>query len=1066
MFCATQAFAQNRTITGTVTSKDDGFPLPGVSVTVPGTQVGTVTNDYGKFTIKVPASAKSLAFTFVGYNRVVIAIGATDIVNATLETNAKELKEVVVTSGYGIKQTARSNSNSAQVVTATELNTVREPNINNALAGKVAGIQVRSQSAAALGRNTEVRLRGASGFGTGSGALYVVDGTILPNADDLNLDDIESVTVLQGAAAAALLGSQGANGAIIITTSKAKKNGGLNIDLRLGATWDKAYILPNYQNTYGGGNDHNFEQYVWKQGDPEHWKSLSGKYYPDYADDSSWGPKMVGQEYIPWYAWYAGTKYTGKTASWVPQPNNAAEFFRTGVLTDNSLTFNKAGDDYSFKLSYGNVYQQGIIPTQDLRRNTLNLNYNYDLNKHLSLSANINYVNQKQHGLVQDGYANQSSGSFDQWFHRDVDMGIMKELQNLQYGPGQYASWNHNDPAAWDPANPTAFYGGNYWYNFYTYQNLQKNYFNRDRLYGNIALTYKVNNDLNFRLTYRKQQNTQYEERIESTELALSQTQTGLKGHYYSYQNYSNRENLEFLATYNKKIRDFTINANFGTDKFNWTDKENGGETKDGLTIPYVYALSNSVSTPILYNVRKKEKYNAVLGHVALSWKDLIFLDGSIRNDWFSTLPQNNNAVLSKSAGLSFVFSDLLKSQDKWLSYGKIRATYGQIPKALGDNNETFGWGKYPGAAYNVQTNKYAGQLIMSSPDQNVDPSIHGSVVTQKELGIDLRFLNDRIGISGTYWTGSETGIPASVNVNSASGFSSILTNFGDVEKKGFDITANGYPVRVPNFSWNISLTYSNLLEDKVIEISNKYNVQQIIVAYNTFNQVPYLVQKAGYAWGQLFGTGIARNAAGVPILDVDGTYKQAKAVYFGSVLPKHTGGLQNTFTLFKDFAFNFNIDYQFGGKFSSLSNAWGAYSGLAKQTAVLNDKGNPIRDNVADGGGVHQVGVDVNGKPVSMYVDAYKFFHANFDNGTEDMFVYDLTFIKLREAGISYRIPVKKLGISAIKNATIQLQAHDLWLIYAKSKDYDPSQISAVQGESGQLPGTRGIGFNLRIGF
>ncbi|HEY8929351.1 MAG TPA: SusC/RagA family TonB-linked outer membrane protein [Mucilaginibacter sp.] len=1069
VFCITQAFAQNRTITGTVTGKDDGLPLPGVSVTVPGTSVGTQTNDYGKYTIKVPASAKSLQFSFVGYKRATLTIGSTDVVNAVLETNSNQLKEVVVTTGYGIKQTARSNPNSAQVVTATELNTVRQPNVNNALAGKVAGIQVRSQSAAALGRNTEVRLRGASGFGTGQGALYVVDGTILPNSDDINLDDVESVTVLQGAAAAALLGSQGANGAIVITTSKAKKTGGLGIDLRLGATFDKAYILPNYQNTYGGGNNPVFTQYIWQQGEPNEWKSLSGKYYPDYVDDSSWGPKMVGQEYIPWYAWYPGTKYTGKTASWTPQPDNAKQFFRTAPLLDNSVTFNKAGDDYSFKLGYGNIYQEGIIPTQELKRNTLNLNYNYDLNKHFSLSANINYVNQKMKGpQSQDGYANQTSGSFDQWFHRDIDMGIMKELQNLQYGPGQYASWNHSDPGTYSAANPTAFYGGNYWYNFYTYQNLEKDFFNRDRLYGNIAFTYKLNNDLSFRLTYRKQQNNQYYENIESTELAQSATQTGLKGKYETDISNSNRENFEFLATYHKKIHDFTVDANAGSDKFNYSLKENYAVTNNGLTIPYLYSIGNSATTPTITNNRYKERYNALLAHASVGWKDMIFLDGSVRNDWYSTLPQAKNDVLSKSAGVSFVFSDLLKDQFSWLSHGKVRATYGQIPKALGTTNETFGWGRYPGAAYTVQPNKYAGQLIMSAPDQNVDPQIHGSTVTQKELGLDLRFLNDRIGVSGTYWQGSETDIPSTISVNGASGFNSILTNFGDVEKKGFDLTINGYPVKTPNFSWNISATYSNLLEDKVVAISAKYGVHQIVVSGggNTFSNVPYLVQKEGMAWGQLYGHGIATNAAGVPILDASGFYTINTAKYFGSVLPKHTGGIQNSFTIFKDFAVDFNIDYQFGGKFASLSSAWGDFSGLSKFSASLNDKGNPIRDNVADGGGIHQVGVDKNGNPVSMYVNAYDYFHNNFNNGTTDMYVYDLTFIKLREAGISYRIPVKKLGLTGIKNASIQLQAHDLWLIYAKTRDFDPSQISAVQGESGQLPGTRGIGFNLKVGF
>jgi len=1066
----TVVFAQTRTITGTVTGKDDNFPLPGVSISVPGTQIGTVTNDYGKYTIKVPATAKSIAFSFVGYNKHVSELGATDIINIALETNAKQLKEVIVTGGYGIKQTAKSNSNSAQVVSATELNTIREPNINNALAGKVAGIQVRSQSAAALGRNTEVRLRGASGFGAGSGALYVVDGTVLPNADDLNLDDVESVTVLQGAAAAALLGSQGANGAIVITTSKAKKNGGLGIDLRIGATFDRAYILPNYQNTYGGGNNPIFTQYVWKQGDPDHWKSLTNKYYPDYSDDSSWGPKMEGQEYIPWYAWYAGTQYTGKTASWTPHPTNAADFFQTAPLLDNSITFNKSGDDFSFKLGYGNLYQKGLIPNQDLKRNTLNLNYNYDLNKHLSLNSSINYTNQKQNGVVNDAYGNPGTGGLTQWFHRDLDMGILKELRHLQYGPGQYASWNHNDPAAWSADNPTAFYGGNFWYNYYTYQDLLKDPSNNDRFFGHVALTYKVNNDLSFKMTYRKQQLTLWQENYTPTELEISATQSGVKAGYTSNNSYSNRENLEFLATYSKKIKEFKIDANVGTDKFHWTFKNNFGATAGGLTIPGLYNIGNSLNPPTIINTRITEAYNAVLSHVALSWKDLIFIDGSLRNDWFSTFPQAKNDVLSKSAGISFAFSDLLKSQDKWLSYGKLRATYGQIPKALGNTNETFGAYLYPGASYIVNPQKLNGQLVQTTPNQLVDEQIHGSTVTQKELGLDLRFFNDRIGISGTYWTGSEIAIPASIGVNGASGVNSILTNFGDVEKKGFDLNINGYPVRLPNFSWNISLTYSNLLEDKVVEISNKYNVHQIIVARNTnfgASGVPFLVQTTGMAWGQIFGPGVLRNSAGVPILDAVGMYQRNPAVYFGSVLPKHTGGIQNTFNLFKDFAFNFNIDYQFGGKFASLTDAFGAQSGTILRTAALNDKGNPVRDAPADGGGIHTVGVDANGKPVSFYVSAHDFYTNNFNNATEDEFVYDLTFIKLREAGISYRIPVKKLGIgNVIKNATFQVQAHDLWLIYAKTKDFDPSQISAVQGESAQLPGTRGFGFNLKVGF
>ena len=1073
MLCVTQVFAQNRTVTGTVTAKEDGLPIPGATVKIKGSNEGTQTNAAGKFTLSVPSGA-SLVISFVGTAPQTVVVGDKTTINVALAQNQAQLNEVVV-SAYGIKQSARSNSNSAQVVTSNELNTVREPNINNALAGKVAGIQVRSQSAAALGRGTEVRLRGATGLGTGNPPIYVVNGTVLPNSDDINLDDVDNVTVLQGAAASALFGSVGAYGAIVITTKKAKKNAGLGVDLNLGATFDNVYILPNYQNTYGGGNDPNLEQYNWKAGDPDAWKALSGKYYPDYSDDSSWGPKMVGQEYIPWYAWYPGSKYSYKTAKFVPQPNNAKDYFNTGVTLNNSIAFNKAGDDYNFRMGYGNEYIKGLIPDQDLRKNTLNLNYSYDLNKHLSVSADINYVNQKIHGQVQDAYANQTTGSFNSWFHRDLDMNLMRELKTLRSPDGTLATWNHLDPGVYDPNNPQHFYGANYWYNFYAYQDNLRDYNNHDRLFGNISLTYKITKDLSLKATYRKQQNTSYTEQIVGYDLEQSAVQTGVKSSYYTQNTYSNQEHIEFLANYNKKIKDFTVDVNAGTDHFNWTYKDNSVQTNNGLTIPNLYTVNNSVDPPTLVNNRVHEEYNAVYGTASFGWKDILFLNGTLRNDWFSTLPSYQNAVLSKSIGGSFIFGELLKGQSSWLSYGKIRASWGEIPKALGFNSpnwgdDPFGAYRYPGSAYTVNANKFKGNLLMTSPDQYVDPNITGSTVTQKEIGIDLRFLNDRLGLSATYWDGSEKNFPATLSVNGASGFSSILTNFGLITKKGIDFNLLIVPFRSSNFTWTFNATYSNLLQDKIVEISDKYGVDRVTSATNTqFSGVvtPIMVQQKGKEWGQLYGNGILRNAAGIPILAADGSYQNNPDVYYGSVLPKHTGGIQNSFTVLKDFTINVNIDYQFGGKTFSLSDMWGTYSGLTARTAVLNDKGNPVRDDVAAGGGVHVTGVDATGKAVSTYIGAYDYFHNFVNNQTFDPYIEDLTFIKLREVGLAYRIPVKKLGISNyIKSASFQLQAHDLWLIYAKTKDFDPSQISGVQGEQGQLPGTRGIGFNLKIGF
>jgi len=445
--------AQNKTVTGRVTSKDDGLPLPGVSVRVVGTTLGTQTNADGKFSLSVPASAKSLGFSFIGFTSQTVEITSAPL-DVKLTSSANKLSEVVITGAYGTKQSSRSASYAAQVVKSDALNTIRQPNVNNALAGKVAGVQVRSQSAAALGRNTNIRLRGATGFGSGNNPLYVVDGTIMPNADDLSNDDIDNISILNGPAASAQFGSQGAYGAIVISTKKGKKTKGVGVELNLGANFDKAYILPNYQNSYGGGASADFIQYHWKDGDPEGWKALDGKYYPDYTDDSSWGPKMVGQEYIPWYAWAAGTKYSFKTAKWTPQPDNAKDFFRTGVSLNNSVAFTKAADDYNIRMSYNNQHTTGIVPETWLNKNNFTLNANYDLNKHLTAGASINFSGTQLHGQISDAYASASSGSFNSWFHRDLDMGIMKELQDLKSPDGTYVSWNHQNPNSYDPSNP------------------------------------------------------------------------------------------------------------------------------------------------------------------------------------------------------------------------------------------------------------------------------------------------------------------------------------------------------------------------------------------------------------------------------------------------------------------------------------------------------------------------------------------------------------------------------------------------------------------------------------
>lgn len=1062
------AFAQTRTVTGVVRD-EKGDPIPFATVTEAGTRNAVQADANGNFTIKVGDNSR-LAVSATGFSAQTISVTG-NTANFSLTRSDSQLQEVVVTGAYNTKRTARGTSYNAQVVGGEQLNVIRQPSINNALAGKVSGIQVRSQSSAALGRSGEVRLRGASGLGTGENVIYVVDGTILPNADDINMDDVQDVTVLQGPAAAAQFGPQGANGAIVITMKKGSKNQrGNGIEVNLGATFDKVSKLPNYQNSYAGGSSADLIRYVWEPGDPEEWKALDGKFYHNYTDDASWGPRMVGQEYVPWYSWYGGHKYSYTTDKLTPKPDNAKEFFETGVLLNNSLSFSKATENMNLRFSYGNVYINGLLPTTDLKKNTFNLNGSVDLNKHFTVGANINYITQKVTGEISDEYSNQSTGSFNQWFHRNVDMKKMKELKDVRTPDGIWASWNlGSDPNNYNPNDPRGFYAGNFWYNFYKWFDLATTINNRDRLFGDLNLTYNVNNDLSFRATYRKQQaNTWFEEKF-SSDLAVSGLQTTgneerAKGYYETYTAISNRQNFELLGTYSKTVNDFKFNINAGTDFFSWLYKENRAHTRDGLNVPNLFTVGNSKSTPNITNDRIEEKYRAVFGRGDIGWRNMLFADFTLRNDWFSTLPQDDNAVLSKSVGGSFVFSDLVKGSLPWLTFGKVRASWGEIPQALGTSATTFGAYRYPGFEYGVSPDQWNGNFLMNTPDQLVDSAIHGAVKTQKEVGIELRFLKNRLGVTTTYWDGTEKDIPRAITVNGASGFNSYLVNTGEITKKGIDIQLMARPINSNNVRWEINGTYARLLENKVVKIHETAKRIQVQATYSA--STPYLVHEEGQQWGQIYGSGIKR-INGQPVLNADGTYAIDPNVYFGNVLPKHTGGLQNSFTLFRDFTVNANIDYQFGGKFFSLSDLWGSYSGLTARTAAINDRGESVRTPVADGGGVHVFGVDEDGKAVDYYVDAQTYFQQSYNNKVFDEYIYDLTFIKLRELSIGYNIPVDKLGINKWANrATFMLVARNPVLIYAKTDDFDPSEVSRVSGEQGQLPGTRGYGFNLRIGF
>lgn len=1057
VLCTMLVYAQQKTVSGTVTD-DNGTPVPFATVKVQGSRTGVSADQDGKFTLRNVSVGSVIVVSAQGHSETTVTVGAENTVSISLARTSTTLNEVVVTGAFNIKRSQRAVAYNAQNINSEQLNVIRQTNLNSALAGKIAGFQQLGQSGAKLDDPGSARLNGATGIGN-TPPIYVVDGTIV-NVNDINPDDIDDVTVYSGVNATALFGDRAIGGAVVINTKRGKKGSrGIGIEVNTGVMLDRIYILPKYQNEYAGGASADLIRYTWVPGHPDEWKALDGKYYHDYSDDASWGPRMVGQEYIPWYAWYPNSPYSYKTASLTPQPDNIRDFWEKGMTTNNNVNFTKSDETYNVRVSYTNQYVKGLLPKSMVRKNIFNITGAFDMGKYFTLNANLNYVDRRREGEFNDGYSNQSTGSFSSWFHRNLDMDKLRELKYLRSPTGILASWNHLNPGTYNAANPLPFYGGNYWYNFYTYFDEVNNFDTRERLYGDVGLTFKLNNNFRIRGTYRQNYvGTTFENRT-STDLQTSATQTGVFAFYGTGQTFFKERNYEVVATYtNKFFTDLSVNLNAGGNVRRDDSRTVSANTNQGFNVPNFYALANS-KNPISYaNGREKFHVNTVFARGDVGYKNFLYLEFSVRNDWFSSLPVSDPSILYQSYGGSFVFSEFTKDALPFLSFGKLRASWGQTPRSLNAGQILLGYG--------VAQNQWNGNFLMGEPNTLIDPSIRGSVTSTFEVGMDLKFLRNRAGLSVTYQDNISEDFPFTVAIDPTSGYTSKLINAGRIESATLLLQLNGKPVQSKNFNWDVTLNFSKQTKNKIVELAP--GVDQIVVSSGAFSTTSsaYVVHNIAEGWGQLRGGGI-KKINGLPVLDASGRYIQEPNVRFGTVIPDYVGGFLNSFS-YKNFVANINIDFQKGGKYFALSDFWGTFSGLTERTATLNDKGNPIRDRVEDGGGVHVVGVDADGKPVDYYVDAQSYFHQFRERNISEGSIYDLTFVKMREVSLGYRIPVNKIGnlSKVVNSATFSLVARNPWLIYAQNRDFDPSEIANTYGEDGQLPGTRSFGFNLRVGF
>ncbi len=1048
MVSVSLAFAQQRRVTGKVTG-DDGSPIAFATIQIKGTTSGTTADQQGNFSLSVSGNNVILIVRSVGFQAKEIPLGSQSSVGVTLVSDSKSLQEVVVTA-LGVNRTRKSLGYSVQEIKSDKITQTKQVDLNTAIAGKVAGVQLRGGSGAKFG-TTSIRLRGVNNL-TGGNPIYVVDG-VITSPTTINPDDVASLTVLKGPSATALYGQRASEGAVVIT-SKKSNGSGIGVVLNHSTTFERVYVLPKYQNEYGGGSSQTWNVFNFDPArhDPA-LQVLNGAKYYNYEVDESWGPRMDGTLYAPWYAWdkTIGTDDFGKLKPFVPQTNNVRDFFETGIANNTTVSFSKNGEGYSNRFSFTNLTRSGVIPNSKQQKNFLSYNGAVDLTQQLTFSTNINYVYEYLYNVPREGYSTQTTGSFNQWFHRDLEIGKLK--QYYKRADGSFRSWNIAGPT-----NPTV----KYWDNPYTeaYENVRNTYI--QTVYGNMTLSYKFLNGFKAsaigRATYS---NSNADSRVASYTLNPPSFSTNEdKNTEVSYVG-----SLEYDRTFN----DFSFKAGV----FGEINKRKRylvtAATAGGFIVPNVYNVSNSLNEKVATNFISNRQTNSLYGYATIGYRNMLFLDGSIRNDISSTLPKKNNSYIYGSLSGAFVFTELFQNKDI-LNFGKIRASVARLGTDVDPYNvfETFALGT------NYTKPVGSGNVIYSRqtvPDTRPNDNLRPALSTNYEIGTELQFLNNRARLDVNYFYRRNIDQIIPITIPSSSGYSAQLINAGEMTNKGWEFTVGATPVRTKDFTWDIDFNLA-FMRNKVVSLYGDLDNQQVSLDGSNlsfgFVGSPRvsLNAKRGQSYGLILGGGFQRDSASGKILvDDDGYPLMKNQVELGYVTPDWTGGVSSGLT-YKNWTLNFSLDFQKGGRFVSITKMFNAGSGLGLETVGNNDKGKPVRDPVASGGGIKLDALNATTrKPNEAYADTKDLYESYLFSLWEN-WVYDASYVKLREVAIGYTLPPAIFKRTPIKGLSVSVIGQNLWLIHSKVKGIDPSELESSWIEGGQLPGTRSIGFNVKVNF
>ncbi len=1052
------SFAQQQPVTGTVTD-EDGLPLPGVNIVIKGTSTGVQTDFDGNYSVEA-SQGDVLVFSFIGLVKTEKTVGTSRSINVEMKADAAQLDEVVVTA-LGIKREKKSLGYATQEVDGSEVSDVPATNFINSLSGKVAGLKVKTSGT--LGGSTDVIIRGNSSLTGSNQALFVIDGTPISNsntnaggqsrgrggydygnaAQDINPEDIATINVLKGAAATALYGSRAANGVIIIETKKGKKGKGIGVAISSSVTTshvDKE-TLPKYQDQYGAG----YGAYYESEDGYFLLYDIDGDGNLDettpFTEDASFGAAFDPNRLIyQWNSIYPDLDTYQQATPWLAGEHTPNDFWNMGVTSINSVSLDGGTDTSSFRLGFTNLNAEGALPNSLIKRNNVIFSATHDFTDKFSAGANVTYTRTDGKGRYGTGYdAQNPMQSFRQWWQRNTNL---YEQRDAYFATGQNITWNPNGPD-----NLTPIYFDNpYWTR---YENFQTD--NRNRYFGNLNLNYEFNDVFSVlgRLSFDTFDEIR-EERINVGSVDVS-----------NYSRTNNREaefNYDLIFNVNKNFTDdLNFDGNLGFNLRRNYNESIFASTNGGLNAPGFYALSNSadpLNPPIEYESTRM--LDGIYARAGLGYLGTYYIEGTIRRDRSSTLPIDNNTFYYPSISTSVILSNLFEAQ--WLSFAKFRANYAEV-----------GSDTTPYRVFNTYTISapFDGNGIASNKTFLANNNLKPETAKSYEIGIETAMLDRRISLDVSYYRTRTYDQITPVPVSNATGFQSVLLNAGTIENKGIEVSLRLQPIKSEDFNWNINVNWAKN-ENKVIELTDGIDNLELASLQGgvSINAAP------GEPYGAIRGTDYIYDDNGNIVINANGYYTKTSTSnnIIGNVQADWTGGVQNTIA-YKNLSLDFLIDVQKGGDIFSLDTWYGFATGLYDRSVGTNELGNPIRNTIANGGGVILEGVTADGEVNTVRARTDYFGNPfGYARNANKGHIYDASYVKLREASLTYDFGAELLDRTFINRMSLSLIGRNLWIIHKNIPYSDPEaglSSGNIQGyQSGAYPNFREIGASLKFNF